>query len=106
MKYGLDESGPLVVTDQPLMLRWYWSAVASQNAGVGRVMVLLGNGSGRDQTGDLGRDGGRRVSALLLPALGTGGRPVTDQVVGRVLDVRPQRVVAAQFRTAGAIRIG
>ena len=30
MKYGLVDSGPVVVTPQALMLRWYSSAVASQ----------------------------------------------------------------------------
>ena len=59
-----------MVTVQPLMLRWKWSAVARYTRRRRVVAVHVGDPAGGDQPGDLGGDGGRRVAALLLPPLG------------------------------------
>ncbi len=70
-----------------------------------RIAVLLGDVGGRDEAGDLGRDRGRGVAALLLPALDAEGRPVADEVVGGRPDV--VRVAAAArpgHRHAGRVR--
>ena len=62
-----------------------------------RIALLAGNPAGRDQTGDLGGDGGRRVAALLLPPLGAERRPVRDhEVRGLAHVVAVERDVTAE----------
>ncbi len=69
--------------------------------GQGAAAVGRGDVRGADQPGDLGRDRGGRVAALILPALLRGpGRPVpagavADEEVGRPPDVAPVRCVGA-----------
>ena len=82
--------------------------------GPGGVTVAGGNGRRGGQPGDLGRDRGRRVAGLLLPALDAVGRAVGDQEVRGRLDVAlPQGGVTAepgqvrhQDRIGGLVQLG
>ena len=63
----------------------------------GVVAVDVGDPAGRDQAGDLGGDGRRRVAALLLPPLRAERRTVRHHEVRRLADVvGPQVAVVLQ----------